>query len=168
MHGISIREFARQEGVSDTLVRRALKQKRLMAFSDGSLDPTLVGSVWCAKNAKAANSSHSVRGSRLPANDLGYSEALRVKENYLALLRKLEYEEKSGSLIDVASVERVVFEMFRSARDAWLGWPTKIAPHVAQALGIDEIDRVATVLGEHVHAQLHELGEPQADFGPSH
>lgn len=55
--GISIREFARREGVSDTLVRRALKTARLKAFDDGSLDPNLVGTAWCEANAKGANTS---------------------------------------------------------------------------------------------------------------
>ena len=53
--GISIREFARRENVSDTLVRKALKLNRLAAFEDGSLNPLLVGSNWREGNAKSAN-----------------------------------------------------------------------------------------------------------------
>lgn len=56
--GISIREFARREGVSDTLVRKALKLNRLAAFEDGSIDPKLAGSSWREGNAKGANSAN--------------------------------------------------------------------------------------------------------------
>jgi hypothetical protein len=170
MQGISIREFARQEGVSDTLARKALKLGRLTALRDGSIDPLLVGTPWRKGNAIGANSSQGGRSLRLLPNDndRSYSEAMRVKENYLALLRKLEYEEKSGSLIELAVVEAIIFEIFRSARDSWLNWPIRVAPFVAQKLGITEIDRVATILGEHVHSHLEELGEPQANFATPH
>lgn len=160
MQGISIREFARQEKCSDTLVRRALQQKRLAAYADGSLDPTLIGTAWCAKNAKGANSLHDVRSSRLTAREpkgLSYSEALRVKENYLAMLRRLEYEERSGSLIELATAEAVMFEMFRAQRDAWLSWPTKAAPLIADALGLTDIERLCTALTEQVYRQIGEL-----------
>jgi len=162
MQGISIREFARQEKCSDTLVRRALRQKRLAAYADGSLDPTLIGTAWCAKNAKGANSSHDVRSSRLAASEpkgLSYSEALRIKENYLAMLRRLEYEEKSGSLIELAAVEAIVFEMFRAQRDAWLNWPTKVAPLIADTLGLTDIERLSAALAEQVYRQISELGD---------
>lgn len=56
--GISIREFARRENVSDTLVRKALKFNRLTAFGGGSLDPLPVGSNWLVGNAKSANSAN--------------------------------------------------------------------------------------------------------------
>jgi hypothetical protein len=179
--GISIREFARREGVSDTLVRRALQQRRLVANDDGTLDPALVGSAWCARNANGAHSkTRDVRSvlvvheNETPARAanrlledgavelLDYSEALRLKENYLALLRRLEFEARSGELIELAVAEAVVFDIFRAQRNAWLSWPTKAAPLIADALGLTDIGRVAAVLAEHVHT-LVELGEPPAD-----
>jgi hypothetical protein len=91
-------------------------------------------------------------------------EALRLKEHYAALLRKLEYEQREGSLIELAQAEAVVFDMFRAARDAWLAWPSKVAPFIAAELGV-EVDAVAMLLSEYVYRQLRELGEPQPDFG---
>ncbi|MGX9963153.1 hypothetical protein ACVFYP_07505 [Roseomonas sp. F4] len=44
--GISIREFARREGCSDRLVRRAVEQGKLHALSNGKLNPELVGTGW--------------------------------------------------------------------------------------------------------------------------
>ncbi|TMV49259.1 hypothetical protein FGG78_40180, partial [Thioclava sp. BHET1] len=46
MNGISIREFARRDGCSDTAVRKAIKDGRLRKLDDGTLDPDLVGTGW--------------------------------------------------------------------------------------------------------------------------
>lgn len=194
--GISIREFARREGVSDTLVRKALKLNRLKAFDDKSIDPALVGSPWREGNATGANSanpsanpgSQSVRTSRpvrtappprvedgeTPADAakryvdsgvalLDYAGALEKKENYLALLRELEYEQKAGSLVELDTATAILFEEFRAQRDAWLNWPTRVGPILAAELGV-EADRVTEVLTAHVHKQIAQLGEPEANF----
>lgn len=202
--GISIREFARREGVSDTLVRRAIKQGRLKVSADKMLDPNQIGSAWREGNAKGANTAREqvrtgantpkaaepVRTPELaPASVelLGdvrddetlesaaermvksgqathdYAEALRLKENYLALLRQLEYEQKSGALVDLALAERVLFEGARAQRDAWLSWPSKVGPLLAADLGL-EADRVTGALTEHVHKHIAQLGEPDVQF----
>ncbi|MCF3193465.1 hypothetical protein [Pseudomonas bubulae] len=191
--GISIREFARRESVSDTLVRKALKLNRLAAFEDGSLNPLLVGSNWREGNAKSANRANqnanpvvrtSAKGSHA-ANPLpvdgetleeeaarllesggeashDYAEALRRKENYLALLRQLEYENKSGSLVELEVAEKILFEQARASRDAWLNWPTRVGPLLAADLGL-EADRVVGALTEYVHKHISQLGEPEIE-----
>src|SRR4029450_11571781 len=53
VQGISIREFARREKCSDTLVRKAIKAGSLTMFSDGTLDPALVGDAWRGANSPA-------------------------------------------------------------------------------------------------------------------
>jgi hypothetical protein len=90
-------------------------------------------------------------------------EAERIKENFLALLKKLEYEQKEGSLVSIATAERVLFEGARAQRDAWLNWPARIGPLVAADLGL-EADRVTEILTEHVHKHVTQLGEPRPDF----
>ena len=187
--GISIREFARRDGVSDTLVRKALKLNRLEAFEDGSLNPELVGSNWREGNAKGANSanpvvrtspkgSHAANPSSVDGETLeeeaarliesggeanhAYAEALRRKENYLALLRQLEYENKSGSLVELEVAEKILFEQARASRDAWLNWPTRVGPLLAADLGL-EADRVVGALTEYVHKLISQLGEPEIE-----
>ncbi|WP_420978230.1 hypothetical protein [Burkholderia gladioli] len=91
-------------------------------------------------------------------------EAKRIKEVYLALLNRLEYEQKSQMVIDLDLAKSVMFDVFRGARDAWLNWPVKYAPLIAADLGI-ESDRLPDVLAAYVHKQLSELGEPnEAEF----
>lgn len=90
-------------------------------------------------------------------------EAERIKENYLALLKKLEYELKEGSLVELTVAAKVLFEASRAARDSWLNWPSRVGPLVAADLGL-EADRVTEVLTRYVHEQIEQLGEPAADF----
>jgi hypothetical protein len=96
--------------------------------------------------------------------DMSFDEARRMKEVYLVLLNRLEYEQKIGSLIELDLARDVFFELARAARDAWLNWPAKVAPFVASQLGVQEADKVTEVLAEHVHKQMAELGEPEVHF----
>ena len=165
--GIPIREFARRESVSDTLVHQALKLGRLTAFEDRSIDPALVGTPWRKGSATSATPANENANNPLQSagggKGLSYAEALRLKENYLALLRRLEYEEKSGSLIELSTVEAIVFEMFRAQRDSWLNWPMRVGPLLATDLGLD-VERVTDALTAYAHKHIADLGEPDADF----
>lgn len=95
--------------------------------------------------------------------NLSLNEAKRVKENYLAKLRELEFQEKSGALVDLAQVEDVLFEEHRSQRDAWQNWPARYGPLIAAELGV-EVDPVMRALNEYIHKQLLQLGEPVLDL----
>lgn len=102
---------------------------------------------------------------RIMAGDfLDEAEAIRVKENALALKHLLDGRKKAGELIDAQAAEAVLFEEFRASRDAWLNFPSRVGPLIAAELGI-EADRLVEALSTHVHQQLTDLGEPEADFG---
>lgn len=94
------------------------------------------------------------------------AEAIRIKENFNALLKQLEYEQKSGSLVDLTVARTVLFDCARAARDSWMNWPMRVGPKIAADLGL-EADRVTEVLIEHVHIQIADLGEPDAHFDGS-
>jgi hypothetical protein len=100
----------------------------------------------------------------IDVNTTSFDEARRVKEVYLALLNRLEFEQKSGALVDLETASTILFEEFRAQRDAWLNWPTKIGPLLAADLGV-EAEKVTTALTGYVHKQVASLGEPQAEFG---
>lgn len=92
--------------------------------------------------------------------DMSKEEASRVKENYLALLTKLEFQQKDGQLIELEQAEKVLFDCFRAQRDSWLNWPSRVAPLMAADLDVPA-DRMTEVLAEHVHKQITSLGEPE-------
>ena len=94
-------------------------------------------------------------GSNLPRE-----EAARIRENYLALLTKLEFQQKDGQLIELTVAEEVLFNAFRQQRDAWLNWPSRVAPLMAADLDVPA-DRMTEVLIEHVHKHISVLGEPE-------
>jgi hypothetical protein len=94
---------------------------------------------------------------------LDFDEARCFKENYLGLMAQLEYERKSGSLVELDTATAILFEEFRAQRDAWLNWPTRVGPILAADLGV-EADRVVETLTAHVHKHIAQLGEPEANF----
>lgn len=85
-------------------------------------------------------------------------QAQTIKENALAAIRMTEARKRAGEVIELADAEAVLFDMFRQQRDAWLNFPSRVAPLIAADLGL-EAARVTEVLSEHVHKQLSDLGE---------
>ena len=90
-------------------------------------------------------------------------EARRVKENYLALKGKLEYELSAGGLIDMDTAKQVLFDEFRAVRNHWMGWPSRYAAQIAADLNM-EADRVTDVLTQYVHRHISEISEPNGQF----
>lgn len=91
------------------------------------------------------------------------AEAEQVKENALALKHMLAARRDAGNLVDRELAETVLFEASRAARDAWLNFPSRVGPLIAASLGVAP-EPVIEALNTHVHQQLADLGEPEADF----
>ena len=85
--------------------------------------------------------------------------AQTYKENGLALLRLIDARKRAGEVVEMADAEAVIFEMFRLQRDAWLNFPSRVAPLIAAELGV-EADGVLEALTVHVHQQLTYLRHP--------
>jgi hypothetical protein len=101
-----------------------------------------------------------------PADGLdSFVEAQRRKENYLARLRQLEFEVKSGRLVDAATVRNRFFALARENREAMTSWPAQVAPLIAAQIGADQV-KLAVALDLHVRkfladrARLHRGGDP--------
>ena len=73
--------------------------------------------------------------------------------------KNLEADEQ---LIDMDEASNLFFEEARRARDAWLNWPSRVAPLAAAKLGMP-VDPLLEVLNEHVHQQLVDLGGQEFD-----
>jgi hypothetical protein len=154
--GISIREFAKRSGLDDKQVRRGIESGRLAKLSDGTLDPALVGTDWRKSVRPRAAKSPSVRApvsaqrdvSAPPAADhespsqaaeriiaqsgapYDLLEAERIKENFLALLRQLEYDQKSGQVVSVTEVARAVGQEYAKVRTRLLAIPAEQTPRL--------------------------------------
>ncbi|WP_429568276.1 hypothetical protein [Paraburkholderia sp. JPY419] len=162
-------------------VSHALRVGRLTLLPDGGIDPAHLNKQWRSQSIYAkASSTNTLSADAPPAKKKGRplkrpvvegiaktaSEDARIKlqkETALANLRELEYQQRAGLLIEIDHAKRVFFELARGERDAWLAWPSRIAPRLAAHLGI-EPDALLRALTHLVHEQLAQLGEPELDF----
>jgi hypothetical protein len=110
-------------GVSDTLVHHTLKQGWLAKRADGTTALAPVGTCWRTGDGAKERAKEPLQ-SGSSAKGLAYADALRLKENRTALLRRLEFEQKSGALVEIAVARGIVFGRRREQRDAW---PAKVA-----------------------------------------
>jgi hypothetical protein len=169
--GISAREFARRDGCTHTLVNRAIKTGHLSRLPDGSLDPVLVGTGWREENRRNGNGvstaptpsppvppllqpgetpeEAAARFMQASGAALTMMEAERVKENYLALLRQLEYDTKSGLVVPVTEVAKAVGAQFAQVRTAVLAIPAERAPQLHRLKTVTELqDALRAMLAE--------------------
>jgi hypothetical protein len=77
----------------------------------------------------------------------------------MARLAKLEFEERSGKLMDADQVRAQIFGLGRRLRDAFLGLPDRMAPVLTGQSDQAEVHRILT---EEVTTCLAELSSAQA------
>ncbi|WPU24990.1 hypothetical protein RI049_09715 [Cedecea neteri] len=178
-------QYAQHSGVDRKTIGRWIKAGRFIVMdgdlidveaSDAALKKNRDGKDPRATNAKKQKGSVAESENRgeiedaaraiilTEGADLTREEAARIRENYMALLAKLQYEKDSGQLVELAVAEEVLFNAFRQQRDAWLNWPSRVAPLIAADLDVPA-DRMTEVLIEHVHKHISVLGEPE--FNPA-
>ncbi len=83
-----------------------------------------------------------------------HAEAVRIKENYLALLRQLEFDQKSGAVVPVEAVVAGVVEQYAKVRNKVLNIPTRVAPRAAVLRSAEEVRALIEV---EVNLVLQEL-----------
>ena len=183
MEGLSIRAYARHRGISHTAVRKALASGRITADDDGTIDPVLADEAWATSTnlSKPRNSvigtpkaprslpaaPRTVSGAvdmeptSLPQGSAGpgrlassYADSRAARESYLARLAKLEFEERTGKLVDADEVRAQVFALGRRLRDAVLALPDRLAPVLVGQADPAVIHRILT---EEIHSCLSEL-----------
>lgn len=158
--GISARAFAKLDGCSSTLVLRGIKEGRLKPLPDGSLDPALARSGWRAGNRQDAAGSAGARpgaqqgdadadlddAERLIASEglLSLVDAERLKENYLARLRQLEYDQKAGAVVPVEAIAKRVGDAFARVRTRLLAIPPERAPRLHRCKTLPEMQDALT------------------------
>lgn len=81
---------------------------------------------------------------------------------------QLDCDRLVGKLVEREKAHDVLATFERVSRDAWLAWPTAIAPAIASELGIADLMLVENVLTAHVRAHLEVLAKvpPPDDLLP--
>lgn len=128
--GISIRAYAQHRGVSHEAVRKAIAAGRIQQEADGSIDPDKADAAW-ARNTQARNDTE---GSEVRAGVPSLQNSRAIREAYAARLAKLDYEERTGKLVNKAEVDVKTFNLARQLRDRLQLIPRKIAPLLVAAV----------------------------------
>lgn len=143
---ITVAEYARQKGVSHEAVRKAVKVGRLSrsvvfdAKGKPRLDPALADQEWAANTDNSQQRVPAVAPSRQPEPEAQaapeqrtgtFQQARTLREAYMARLAKLEYEEKSGKLVQADAVKNEAFKTARMVRDNLLNIPDRVAGELA-------------------------------------
>ncbi len=174
MASLSQRAYARHRGVSHTAVRKALATGRIVTGEDGKIDAAVADAQWerSTDMSKPRNSVTGVpkkrRATGAPSDPPGipdsgagevpngaatgntarlaasYAGSRAAREAYMARLAKLEFERRSGKLVDADEVRAQIFALGRRARDGLLGVPDRLAPILAGEADAAVIHRLLT------------------------
>lgn len=93
---------------------------------------------------------------------MSFSAARAAKESYLAHLRRIEYEEKEGLLVQRASVQSAWFDVLRLTRNRMLNVPDRIADALAVE---DDAAVVHAMLMREIITALSTLSDEVAGLG---
>jgi hypothetical protein len=145
---VSLRGYAKHRGVSLRAVQKAIHSGRIAPTASGKIDIEVADGQW-QRNTGPRPTSRTAAPPRVatsvarPAPEpplkaetsgqpgLDYSRARAVRENYLARLTKIEFEERSGNLVSKQEVEVAAFNRYRTFRDNMLNIPDRLAAVLA-------------------------------------
>ena len=149
MATLSIRAYAKHRGVYESAVRKAISAGRITLMPDGQIDPEVADREWDNNTAVKKNDpvSENISG-------VTYQKSRANKELFEALLKKLEYEERSGKLVELSKIEVDAFTAARVARDKLLAIPDRVAPIL---VGITDIHELKEVLRKEIITSLQNL-----------
>jgi hypothetical protein len=97
------------------------------------------------------------------AGGMTYLQARTANEVLKAQERKMRLQKLKGELVDRARATALVFRLARQERDAWAGWPARVAAMMAADLG-SGAHAMQTVLESHVRQHLGELADLRTEF----
>ena len=151
---VGLREFARRKGVTLTTVQEALARGRIsfvvidgnkridadkaMKEWDDNTDPNFQVNLGVEDDSIEGKTTASKAAST-------FAESRAVREAYSARITKLEYEQKLGSLVNLADVKKEVFELARNTRNLVLNIPPKIAAELAAETDPHKVEKILAV-----------------------
>ncbi|MBI2818135.1 MAG: hypothetical protein HYX72_14465 [Acidobacteria bacterium] len=157
---VSLRAYARHRGVSLKAVQKAIESGRITKTPDGKIDPERADAEWERNTSpKPRRITVPVRKAPIPKpaspeaptrtdvsgmGALDYAKARAVREQYLARLAKIEFEERSGKLISRDEVTVAAFNKFRTFRDGILNIPDRVAALLAAESDPHKVHEILT------------------------
>lgn len=168
--GVSLRAYARHRGVSDTAVRKAIKSGRITTEPDGTIDVAKVDQEWALNTDQAQQRKHkkavpkaaldavaeTLKENGASAGGTTYMQARTANEVLKAQTNRIKLQQLKKELVDRAKALSHVFQLARSERDAWMGWPSRVSAQMAAELEVDP-HKMHVTLEFYVRQHLSEL-----------
>ena len=167
-------EYAKLRGITRQAVDAAVKTGRiaLAVGLDGRLDIALADKLW-AENTNPVQGEHGHVRKRAKkdgeqiieaAKSVGInpdapptlSESKTLEAAYKARLAQIDYEERSGILVDAEKVKKEAFRVARITRDAMLSIPDRLAAELA---GITEPFVIHQKLTAEIRSAIDEVSK---------
>jgi len=127
---ISQAEYARRRGVTPPRISHLVKSG-VIILEDGKVNPEQADAAIEA----TINPGYAKRPGR-PAKGgadtarLSYTEAATLEKKFSAALKKLDLEEREGTLINAAELQRELMALFATIKKRLRAIPSKTAPEV--------------------------------------
>lgn len=118
-------EYARRAGLHSSTVSRAVKAGRIPTI-DGRIDPEVADRAL----RDGTDTAHRTGPRAAPAEPT-YANSRALREQYMARIKRLEFQQLAGSLVRVDRVQLLWFKLSRRARDLVLAIPDRLAPVLA-------------------------------------
>jgi hypothetical protein len=168
--GMSIRAYARQRGVSDTAVHKAIKSGRITPEPDGTINPVKANAAWNRNSDPAQQRKQTpspppkARPQPIqptvqipsPPKAVGpdFQTSRAVKETYAAKMAMLDFEERTKGLISTDEVRVSAFNLARRVRDRLQLIPHRLAAVLAAEMIAEEVEKI---LEKEIRKALEEL-----------
>lgn len=169
----TLREFADMLGVRPSYVTKLKQADRLVLGADGRVeveaskqriedtrDPNRDDVSRRHADARQApvppadESEEDGDGAPAESSSVGYTKSRAMREQYLALSAKLEYERASGKMVDTESVQRAGEQVGATLRGVLENLPDQLAPLLAP---VTDEAKLHAMLVEHVELVLLEI-----------
>ena len=160
---LTIRGYAKHRGVHYTTVAEAVANKKITGLRRGGkvlIDPNLADAEWTLYTQQVQG---GIKTGPEPINPKvpPYLESRAIKEAYLSRLAKLDFETKSGLLVEAKKLREEIFGLARQTRNALLDLPSRLAADVRSRKSDHEAE---TVLRQGIIEALQNL----EDYEPKH
>lgn len=167
--GMSYRAYAKHRGVSPEAVSKAVRTGRITATTDGKIDPDKADRQWEANTDPSRNVQRDAKASAGDADTASsasglppYAQSRAIREAYEARLSKLEFEVKTGKLINADEVRVAAFNVGRITRDKLMGLPDRVSSILS---GLSDSHEIHKLLSAEIRLICEELSSDATKSG---
>jgi len=165
---VSMREYARRRGVTTEAVSKAVKTGRISLVGK-KVDVQAADRDWAANTqpgqmaakktrkapAKASKRRHVAPKEDAPAGDStvnNYANARARREDYLARMAEVDFEERAGKLVDANEMKAAWLKLITEAKTRLLSVPIKCKSRIP---GLSALD--VSIIENVIRDELEEL-----------